>query len=64
MGIQRIDIAGVPVDICRPENLENEILELLAKPGTKQIFFLSVWKLLKARSNSEYAECLQNAGWY
>ena len=39
MAIQRIDITGVGVDICRPENLENEILELLAKPGTKQIVF-------------------------
>lgn len=61
MSIQRITIAGVPVDICRSENLEEEVLELLAKPGTKQIIFLSVWNLLKARRNSEYAECIQNA---
>jgi N-acetylglucosaminyldiphosphoundecaprenol N-acetyl-beta-D-mannosaminyltransferase len=61
MSIQRITIAGVPVDICRSENLENEVLELLAKPGTKQIIFLSVWNLLKARRNSEYAECVRNA---
>jgi N-acetylglucosaminyldiphosphoundecaprenol N-acetyl-beta-D-mannosaminyltransferase len=61
MSIQRITIAGVPVDICRSENLENEVLELLAKPGTKQIIFLSVWNLLKARRNKEYAGCVQNA---
>jgi N-acetylglucosaminyldiphosphoundecaprenol N-acetyl-beta-D-mannosaminyltransferase len=61
MGIQRIEIVGVPVDICRPENLEAEILELMAKPGTKQIVFLSVWNLLKARGHSDYAECVRNA---
>lgn len=61
MGIQRIDIIGVPVDICREENLEGEVLELLAKPGTKQIVFLSVWNLLKARGHNDYAECVQHA---
>jgi N-acetylglucosaminyldiphosphoundecaprenol N-acetyl-beta-D-mannosaminyltransferase len=61
MGITRITFDGIPVDICRPENLEAEVLELLAKPGTKQIVFLSVWNLLKARRNSEYRECIRNA---
>ena len=50
MAIQRIKLLGVPVDICRPENLESEIMELMARPGTKQIVFLTIWKLLKARS--------------
>ena len=34
MAITRINLIGVPVDIVQPENLEAEILELLAKPGT------------------------------
>ena len=59
--IERITVCGVPVDICRPENLETEILELLAKPGTKQIIFLSVWNLLKARGKNDFAECVKNA---
>lgn len=59
--IERIDVCGVPVDILRPENLDQEILEILAKPGTKQIVFLSVWNLLKARGKSDYAECIRNA---
>ncbi|MCF0242752.1 MAG: WecB/TagA/CpsF family glycosyltransferase [Treponema sp.] len=59
--IERISLCGVPVDILKPENLEQDILEILIKPGTKQIMFLSVWNLLKARSNSEYMECLKNA---
>ena len=62
MSIQRINLIGVPVDICRPEEMENEILELLAKPGTKQIIFLSIWDLLKARRRGDFAECLVHDG--
>ncbi len=61
MAVQRIHLLGVPVDICRPEDLEPAILELLAKPGTKQIVFLSLWNLLKARKQNDYAECVRNA---
>lgn len=61
MSIQRITLVGVPVDICSPENLENEILEILAKPGTKQIIFLSIWDLLKARRKNDFSECVKNA---
>jgi len=61
MAVQRIEILGVPVDVCRIEDLESEILELLAKPGTKQIIFLSIWDLLKARGHNAYSECVKNA---
>ncbi len=61
MAIQRILVAGVPVDICEPQNLEAEILEILAKPGTKQIIFLSIWDLLKARRKGDFSECVKNA---
>ena len=61
MSIQRINLIGVPVDICRPEEMENEILEQLAKPGTKQIIFLSIWDLLKARRRGDFSECVKNA---
>lgn len=62
MAIKRIELLGVPVDICRPEDLEIEIMELLARPATKQIVFLSVWKLLKARNRrSDFCECLRSA---
>ena len=44
-----------------PQNLEAAVLELLAKPGTKQIVFLSVWDLLKARRKGDFAECVNNA---
>jgi len=61
MSIERISLIGVPVDIVSPENLENEILEILAKPGTKQIIFLSIWDLLKARHKGDFADCVKNA---
>lgn len=59
--MERIEVLGVPVDICRPENLEAEVLELLAKPGTKQIVFLSIWGLLKARRRNTFSETVKNA---
>ncbi len=62
MSVERIELLGVPVDVCPPEDLENAILEMLAKPGTKQIVFLSIWKLLKARrKHSELLECLKSS---
>ena len=61
MAIERINLIGVPIDICQPENLENEILEILAKPGTKQIIFLSIWDLLKARHRGDFADCIKSA---
>ena len=61
MSIERINLIGVPVDVCAPENLEAAILELLAKPGTKQIIFLSIWDLLKARRKNDFSECVKNA---
>ena len=61
MAIERINLIGVPVDVCGLENLEAAILELLAKPGTKQIIFLSIWDLLKARRKNDFSECVKNA---
>lgn len=61
MAIERINLLGVPIDVCAPENLENELLEILAKPGTKQIVYLSIWDLLKARHKGDFIECLKNA---
>jgi N-acetylglucosaminyldiphosphoundecaprenol N-acetyl-beta-D-mannosaminyltransferase len=61
MAKQRIEVLGVPVDILQPQNLEEEVLELLAKPGTKQIVFLSIWDLLRARRKNDFSLCVKNA---
>lgn len=58
----RIELLGVPVDVCRPENIEEEIMKILEKPGTKQIVFLTIWDLLKARNKKkDFCDCLRNA---
>ena len=56
MAVHRIEILGVPVDICPCEELESEILKILEKPGTKQIIFLNIWGLLKARHKNDFSE--------
>ena len=61
MAIQRIDILGVPIDICKPQDLGEVALDMASKSGTKQIVFLSVWGLLKARKKNDFAECVKNA---
>jgi len=62
MSLQRIEILGVPVDVCPRSELEEVIIRLLDDTKRpKQIVFLTVWDLLRARGNTEYAECLKNA---
>lgn len=61
MAVQRINILGVPVDVCQQGELEAKILELMEKDGPSQIIFLSIWDLIRARGKSEFAECLKNA---
>ena len=58
----RIELLGVPIDICRQEELEGEVMKILEKPGPKQIVFLTVWDLLKARNRKkDLGDCLRNA---
>lgn len=60
--MKRIRLLGVPVDVCQPEELETEFLKILEKSGTKQIVFLSIWDLMKARNKKkELSSCLENA---
>ena len=61
MAIERIELLGVPLDVCQPQNLEQEIMRLLDKPGTKQIIFMNIWDFLKARKKNEYSKCVKNA---
>ncbi|WP_147633876.1 WecB/TagA/CpsF family glycosyltransferase [Treponema pectinovorum] len=60
--IKRINIVGVPVDICKNEDMDDVILEILAKPGPKQIVFLSIWDLLKGRNQKKsFSQYLKTA---
>lgn len=60
--MKRIELLGVPVDICKPEELESTVLAILEKEGTKQIVFLSIWDLIKGRNKKkDFKDCLRNA---
>lgn len=60
--LKRIDLLGVPVDVCNLEDMDGAILELLAKPGTKHIVFLSIWDLLKGRNQKKsFSKYLKSA---
>ena len=58
----RIELLGVPVDVCEPQDLSDEIMKILEKPGHKQIVFLTIWDLLRARNKKkDFGDCLRNA---
>lgn len=58
---QRIEILGVPVDIVKVEDMENLLFQLHEQAGIKQIIFVSVWDILKAKRSPTYLNCLKNA---
>ena len=59
--VKRFDFLGLPLDVVKPEHLEEIIFELIEQPGIKQVFFLTIWDVLKAKCNSEFRLCIQNA---
>ena len=61
MAIQRIEILGVPVDVCSKQDLDTKILQLLEKGEPSQICFITIWDFLRARRKNEYAEMIKNA---
>ena len=61
MAIQRIEILGVPVDVCPKQDLEGKILQLLKKDSPSQICFMTIWDFMRARRKNEYAEMIKNA---
>ena len=61
MAIQRIEMLGVPVDVCSKQDLEGKILQLLEKGESSQICFITIWDFLRARWKNEYAQMIKNA---
>lgn len=59
--MERIEILGVGVDVLKKEEFESVILDMVNREGTKQIIFLSLKDLLKARKKGEFRECVKNA---
>lgn len=58
--VERIKVVGIPVDVCRPEDMEGAALELIARDGVRRVMFLTIWELLKARHNKEWRRCIES----
>jgi N-acetylglucosaminyldiphosphoundecaprenol N-acetyl-beta-D-mannosaminyltransferase len=58
---QRITVLNIPIDVVPSPVFEETIHELLQKDGPKQIIFLSIWDLLRARGKSNFAVSVKNA---
>jgi len=58
---ERLDLLKVPVDIVRPDRLEDVISGLLAESGGKNIVLLSRHDLMRARRAGDYRNYVMNA---
>ena len=58
---EHIKLLQVPIDIVKPDNLEQLVQNLLAEKTPQNIVLLSVWDLLRARRSGEYRRYVQNA---
>jgi len=61
MACERIDFLGVPLDILKKEDIENEILRLLNEHKPVQIIFLSTWDVLRARRKGEFQDMVTSS---
>jgi N-acetylglucosaminyldiphosphoundecaprenol N-acetyl-beta-D-mannosaminyltransferase len=58
---ERITLLNVPLDIVEEEHLSMVINELLQRKQPQNIVLLSLWDLLRARSNKDYHAYVTNA---
>ncbi|MDI9387403.1 MAG: WecB/TagA/CpsF family glycosyltransferase [Spirochaetota bacterium] len=61
MAKTRIEFLTVPLDIVSQADLGDEFMKIVHSRETSQICFVSIWDILKARSNPEYLNCLKEA---
>jgi N-acetylglucosaminyldiphosphoundecaprenol N-acetyl-beta-D-mannosaminyltransferase len=59
--VVRIRIVGVPVDIVKDEDFEKVASFLIEGDNPRQIVFLTLWDLMRARRDKEYGQCVENA---
>jgi len=58
---ERVNFLKVPIDIVRPDKLDRLTYNLLAEGKEQNIVLLSLWDLLRARSNTEYRNYVNKA---
>jgi len=62
MKIDRITVVGIPVDNVREEDIKDAACYLTDdKTALRQIVFLSLWDLMRARRDKEYRSCVEQA---
>ncbi|MDR3200234.1 MAG: WecB/TagA/CpsF family glycosyltransferase [Spirochaetales bacterium] len=61
MEVERIKVTGIPVDHLRDEVFEDTIYTLAEGDEARQIIFLSLWDLMRARRDGEFRRALEQA---
>ncbi|MCL1818080.1 MAG: WecB/TagA/CpsF family glycosyltransferase, partial [Spirochaetaceae bacterium] len=61
MKIERITVTGIPVDRLPDEAFEEAILSLAEGKEVRQIVFLSLWNLMRARRDKEFRRTVERA---
>lgn len=61
MARTRISFLSVPVDAVEPNELGNELMNCVHAGEFSQVCFVSIWDILRARTNPEYLNCLKKA---
>ncbi|HSV56151.1 MAG TPA: WecB/TagA/CpsF family glycosyltransferase [Magnetospirillaceae bacterium] len=59
--VKRISLLNVPLDILKPEDLEEVIRSMFKDGRNHQIILLSLWDLLRARRGGEYRNMVNGA---
>lgn len=58
---KRITVLHVPVDILKPDHLEEVVRQILVSDQVHQIVLIGLSDLMKARRNKEFLSCLSTA---
>ena len=63
MATERIKFLGLFLDILKPEDIEETVLDLLSAEGKgpRQIMLVNLWDIMRARRNREFRAMLENA---
>lgn len=61
MAITRISFLKIPLDIVRPQDLEESIKDLLSRQGPQHIMLVTLWDVLRAKYQSEYRAMVNSA---
>ncbi|TVQ27829.1 MAG: hypothetical protein EA383_01745 [Spirochaetaceae bacterium] len=60
-GVERTDIAGIPVDIFTEEAIPEAVDAMLASDTYHQIVFLRTWDLMRARRSPQFRQCVRES---